>query len=94
MRNQTKKVIAKAMKTEAEQEMEELREKPNKIFKFVKSMKRDGKDVEGGKWMKGRDGRIGLVKKINVKYGRNIWRKLRIRKMLGTRWTLLWLRGQ
>ena len=27
MRNQTKKVIAKAMKTEAEKEMEELREK-------------------------------------------------------------------
>ena len=49
MTNQTKKVIAKAMKTEAEKEMEELREKPNKIFKFVKFMKRDGKDVEGGK---------------------------------------------
>ena len=53
MRNQTKKVIAKAMKTEAEKEIEELREKPNKIFKFVKFMKRDGKDVEGGKWTKG-----------------------------------------
>ena len=37
------------MKMEAEKEMEELREKPNKIFKFVKFMKRDGKDVEGGK---------------------------------------------
>ena len=49
MTNQTKKVIAKAMKTEAEKEMEELHEKPNKIFKFVKFMKRDGKDVEGGK---------------------------------------------
>ena len=41
IRNQTKKVIAKAMKTEAEKEMEELREKPNKIFKFVKFMKRN-----------------------------------------------------
>ena len=60
MRNQTKKVIAKAMKTEAEKEMEELREKSNKIFKFVKFMKRDGKDVEGGKWIKDRDGRIGF----------------------------------
>ena len=59
MRNQTKKVIAKAMKTEAEKKMEELGEKPNKIFKFVKFMKRDGKDVEG-KWSKGRDGRIGF----------------------------------
>ena len=60
MRNQIKKVIAKAMKTVAEKEMEEFREKPNKIFKFVKLMKRDGKDVEGGKWIKGRDGRIGF----------------------------------
>ena len=60
MRNQTKKVIAKAMKREAEKEMEELREKPNKIFKFLKFMKRDGKDVEGGEWIKGRDGRIGF----------------------------------
>ena len=58
LRNQTKKVIANAMKAEAEKEMEELREKPNKIFKFVKFMKRDGKDVEGGKWIKTRDGRI------------------------------------
>ena len=49
MRNQTKKVIAKAMKTEAENKMEELRSKPNKTFKFVKLMKTDGKDVEGGK---------------------------------------------
>ena len=60
MRNQTKKVIAKAMKTEAEKEMEEIREKPNKIFKFVKFMNWDGKDVEGGKWIKGRDGGIAF----------------------------------
>ena len=71
MRNQTKKVIAKAMKTEAEKEMEELREKPNKIFKFVKFMKRDGKDVEGGKWINGRDGRIGFSQEDRCK----IWKE-------------------
>ena len=73
MRNQTKKVIAKAIKTEAEKEMEELREKPNpnKIFKFVKLMKRDGKDVEGGKWIKGRDERIGFSQKNRCK----IWKE-------------------
>ena len=59
MRNQTKKVIDKAMKTEAEKETD-LPEKPSKIFKCVKLMKRDGKDVEGGKWVKGRGGRIGF----------------------------------
>ena len=43
MRNQTKKVIAKAAKTEAEKEMEELREKPNKIFKIDKFIKKEWK---------------------------------------------------
>ena len=64
------------MKTEAEKETEKLREKPKKIFKFVKFMNRDGNDVEGGKWIKSRDGRIVSVKKIDVKYGRNIRKKL------------------
>ena len=41
MRNQTKKVIAKPMKTETEKEMKEIREKSNMIFKFVKLMNSD-----------------------------------------------------
>ena len=53
-------MIAKAIKTKAEKKIEQLREKPNKIFRFVKLIKRDGKDVEGGKWIKGRDGRISF----------------------------------
>ena len=76
MRNQSKKVIAKAMKTEAEKQMEELHKKSNKIFKFVKFMKRDGKDVEGGKWIKGRDGRIGFSQEDRCMNIWNIWRKL------------------
>ena len=67
MRNQTKKVIAKAMKTEAEKEIEELREKPNKVFKLVKLMKRNGKDIKGRKWIKGRDGRIGFSEEHQCK---------------------------
>ena len=59
------------MKTEAEKEMEELREKPNKIFKFVKLMKRDEKDVEGGKWIKGRNRRIGFSQEDRCK----IWKE-------------------
>jgi len=31
-----------------------------KFFKFVKLMKKDGKDVEGGKWMKDKNGRLGF----------------------------------
>ena len=59
------------MKTEAEKEMKELREKPKKIFEFLKSMKRDGKDAEGGKRIKGRDGRIGFSQEDRCK----IWKK-------------------
>ena len=76
MRNQTKKVIAKAMKTEAEKEMEELREKPNKIFKFVKFMKWNGKDVKKENGLRVEMEELISVKKINVKYGRNKRREL------------------
>ena len=71
MRNQTKKVFAKAMKTEAEKDMEELRKKPNKIFKFVKFMKRDGKDDEEGIWVMGREGRIDFSQEYPCK----IWKE-------------------
>ena len=55
------------MKTEAEKEMVKLREKPNKIFKFVKSMKKNRKDVEGGKWIKDSDGKIGFSQEDRCK---------------------------
>ena len=42
-RNETKKVIAKAMKQEAEKEMNVQCTKPNDVFKFMKFMrKREG----------------------------------------------------
>ena len=44
MKNRAKKVVAKAMKEAAERE---LSKHPNKVFKFVNSMKTDEKDVEG-----------------------------------------------
>ena len=64
-------MTAKAVKAEAEKEMEELCEKPNKIYKFVKFMKQDGEDVEGEKWIKGRDGRIGFSQEDRCK----IWKE-------------------
>ena len=55
MKNRAKKVVAKAMKEATEWELRELSEHPNKVFKLVKSMKKDGKDVEGGRYMRGSD---------------------------------------
>ena len=53
----------RAKKVAAEQELGELSEHPNKVFKLVKSMKKDGKDVEGGRCMRGSDGRLNFSKK-------------------------------
>ena len=63
MKNRAKKVVTKAMKEAAERELRELSEHPNKVFKLVKSMKKDGKDVEGGRCMRGSDGRLNFSKK-------------------------------
>ena len=75
-RNLTRKVVAKAMKREAEKELENLRENPNTIFKLVKRLKKDGKDVEGGRCLRGKDGRLGFTenqqKKIWKDYMENI----------------------
>ena len=45
-RNETKKVIAKAMKQEAGEKMNVLCTKPNDVFKFVKFMRKEGRDIE------------------------------------------------
>jgi hypothetical protein len=63
MRNRAKKVVAKAMRKEAEQELRELSENPNKVFKFVKSMRKDGRDVVGGRCLRGDDGRLSFSEK-------------------------------
>ena len=47
-RNRTRKVAAKAMKQAAEGEMKVLYNKSNDVFKLVKFMRRDGKDINGG----------------------------------------------
>ena len=62
-RNETKKVIAKAMKQEAEEEMNVRCTKPNDVFKFVKFMRMEGRDIEGGGCMKDKDGRLVVSEK-------------------------------
>ena len=51
------------MKKAAERGLRELSEHPNKVFKLVKSMKTYGKDVEGGRYMRGSDGRLNFSEK-------------------------------
>lgn len=63
MKNRAKRVVAKAKKEAAERKLRELSEHPNKVFKLVKSMKKEGKDVEGGRCMRGSDGRLNFSEK-------------------------------
>ncbi|XP_068674313.1 uncharacterized protein [Montipora foliosa] len=71
MKNRAKKVVAKAMKETAERELRGLSEHPNKVFELVKSMKKDGKDVEGGRCMRGSDGRLSFSEKDTGK----VWKE-------------------
>ena len=47
MKNRAKKVVAKAMKETTEQQLRKLSEHPNKVFKLVKSMKKDERCMRG-----------------------------------------------
>ena len=58
LKNPTKRVVAKVMKREAEQKLTNLEKRPNEAYKFMKTLKREGKDVRGGRCMKGRDGKL------------------------------------
>jgi len=62
---------------EWEKELEELRDHPNKVFKFIKSLKKDGKDVPGGRYVRGSDRRLGFSEKDRGNIWKNhIWRRL------------------
>ena len=71
MKIQAKKVVSKVMKEAAKRELRELNKHPNKVFKLVKSMKKDGKDVEGGRCMRGSDGRLNFSEKDRGK----VWKE-------------------
>ena len=75
-RNETKKVIAKAMKQEAEEEMSVLRTKPNDVFNFVKFMRKEGRDIEGGGCMKNKDERLVVSEKDRGKLWKEHMKKI------------------
>ena len=73
-KNQMKKVIARDMRYKLDQVLKELNRKPNNIFKLVKFMKKDGKDIEGESCMRGKVEGWVSVKKTKGKYGERPWR--------------------
>ena len=62
------------MRQEAEEEMSELYTKPNDVFKCVKFMRKEERDIGGG-CMKDKDRDLLSVRKIVGNYGRNAWKR-------------------
>ena len=71
IRNQTKKIVARVMKMEANQELNNLYQNSNSVFYFLRRMKKEGKDVEGGRCLRGGDGRLGFIEEDRAK----IWKE-------------------
>ena len=71
IRNQMRKIVAKAMRMEANQELNNLYQNSNSAFYFLRKMKKEGKDVEGGRCLRGGDGRLGFIEEDRAK----IWKE-------------------
>ena len=59
------------MKQEAEKEIIVLCTKPNDVFKFVKFIRKEGRDIKGGVCMKDKHGRLV----VSEKERRKLWKE-------------------
>ena len=71
IRKQTRKNVARAMRMEANQKLNNLYQNSNSVFYFLRRMKKEGKDVEGEKCLRGGDGQLGFIEEDRAK----IWMK-------------------
>ena len=56
---------------EANQELNDLYQNSNSVFYYLRRMQKEGKVVEGGRCLKGRQGRLGFIQEDRAK----IWKK-------------------
>ena len=61
LRNQTRKIVARAMRMKANEELNILYQNSNSVFYFLRIMKKKGKDVEGGRCLRGRDRLLDFI---------------------------------
>ena len=64
------------MKQAAEEEMKVLCDKPNEVFKLVKFMRKDGKDINDGGCVKDKDGRLVVSEKDREKLWKDHMEKI------------------
>ena len=62
-RNHTRKIVSRAVKKKAEQERNDLCDKPNNVLKLLKFLKKEGQDVKGGRCLRRINGRLAFSKK-------------------------------
>ena len=71
LKKQAKKVVARAMKEEAEKGLGELKDNLDKVYKIVKALKKDGRDVAGGRCMRGSDGKLNFSERHRA----SVWKE-------------------
>ena len=59
------------MRMKANQELNDLYQNSNSVFYFPRRMKKEGKDVKGGRCLRGGDGRSGFIEEDRAK----IWKE-------------------
>ena len=67
LRNQTKKIAARAIRMEATQELNNLYQNSNSVFYFLRRMKKEGKDVKGRRRLTEIDRRLGFIEENRAK---------------------------
>ena len=70
MKNKAKKAVSMAIKEKAEEAHTELKHCPNRMFRLVIRLRTDSKDVEGGRCMRGSDGKLCFREKERG----NVWK--------------------
>ena len=63
--------MSRAMRMEANQELNNLYQNSNSVFYFLRRMKKEGKDVKGGRCLRGGDGQLGFIEEDRAK----IWKE-------------------
>ena len=55
------KIVARVVRMEANKELNNLYQNSRSVFCFLRQMRKEGKDVEGGRCLKKRDGSLGFI---------------------------------
>ena len=77
MKNKAKKAVSKAMREKAEEALTKLKKWPNGMLRLIKGLKTDSKEAEGGRCMRGSDGKLSLSEKERGK----VWKDYMERNM-------------